>query len=91
MGFVDGRKSRLIRQLRAVQAQLGALYESMTSAASSDISSYGFDSGEGSQRTTRRSYQEILDAIARLERTEEHLINELYGCGLLHIKLRRKL
>jgi len=49
-----------------------------------------FDSGEGSQRTTRRKIQDIQDMIDRLEATESHLINELSNMGLVNVRLRRK-
>ena len=90
MGYIDGRKSRLRAQLAKVQAALTSLYDQLIEQSASSVQSYQFDSGDGSQRTTRRKLSEIQDQIERLEATEEHLINELYNMGLTSIQLRRK-
>ena len=90
MGYIDGRKSRLRAQLAKVQAALASLYDQLTEQSNTSVQSYQFDSGDGSQRTTRRKLSEIQDQIERLEATEEHLINELYNMGLTSIQLRRK-
>jgi hypothetical protein len=90
MGYIDGRKSRLRAQLAQVQAALTSLYTQLGEQAVSSVQSYQFDSGDGSQRTTRRKLSEIQDQIERLEATEEHLINELYNMGLTSIQVRRK-
>lgn len=89
MGYITDRKARLQAQLVKVQAQLSALYDSMTENAAQN-KSYKFDSGEGSQSVTRRDLKEILDSIARLEATESHIINELNNMGLVNVNLRRK-
>ena len=90
MGYIETRKSRLRAQLTKVQAALTSLYDQLTEQSASSVQSYQFDSGDGSQRTTRRKLSEIQDQIERLEATEEHLINELYNMGLTSIQLRRK-
>jgi hypothetical protein len=90
MGYIDGRKSRLRAQLAQVQAALTSLYTQLGEQAVSSVQSYQFDSGDGSQRTTRRKLSEIQDQIERLEATEEHLINELYNMGLTSVQVRRK-
>jgi hypothetical protein len=54
------------------------------------MESYEFDSGEGKQRTTRRTLKEIQNNIDQLEAKERSLINDLYGMGLVAIRLRRK-
>jgi hypothetical protein len=58
--------------------------------SASGVQSYAFDSGEGSQRTTRRSLKDIQDSLDRLYARENHLINALYNMGIVSIKLRRK-
>jgi len=90
MGYIETRKSRLKEQLLKVQTALASLYDQLTEQSASSVQSYQFDSGDGSQRTTRRKLSEIQDQIERLEATEEHLINELYNMGLTSIQLRRK-
>lgn len=90
MGYVDLRTARLRNRLVRVQAALSALYSVLDEMSASGVASYEFDSGEGKQRTTRRSLKEIQDQIERLEATEEHIINEMYNMGLVSIQLRRK-
>lgn len=90
MGYIALRKARLQAQLTAVQAALTVLYETQLKLASSTAQSYAFDSGEGSQRTTRRDASKIQDDIDRLEAKEAHIVNALYNMGLISIRLRRK-
>jgi hypothetical protein len=90
MGYIETRKSRLQAQLARVQASLTSLYDQLIEQSASSVQSYQFDSGDGSQRTTRRKLSEIQDQIERLEATEEHIINELYNMGLTSIQVRRK-
>ena len=90
MGYIETRKSHLKEQLLKVQTALASLYDQLTEQSNTSVQSYQFDSGDGSQRTTRRKLSEIQDQIERLEATEEHLINELYNMGLTSIQVRRK-
>ena len=90
MGYMSTRKTRLQSQLSSVQAQIAALNTAITESSTSGVQSYEFDSGEGRQRTTRRSLSDMQDALSRLYASEEHLINELYNMGIVSIKLRRK-
>lgn len=90
MGYIDSRVKRLKAQLVKVQGALSLLYDQLTEQSASSVQSYQFDSGDGSQRTTRRKLSEIQDQIERLEATEEHLINEIYGMGVITSTLRRK-
>ena len=90
MGYISIRKARIQRELTAVQAQLSAMETALTKMAATGNLSYSFDSGEGSQRTTRRSLKEIEETIERLNAREAHLINSLYNMGIVSVKLRRK-
>ena len=90
MGYISARKLRLQSQLTRIQSALSVLYGTYAELAAATAQSYAFDSGEGSQKTTRRDLSKILDDIERLEATEAHIINELYGMGLVAIRLRRK-
>lgn len=90
MSYISERKARLQAQLTSVQAALDNLYGIRTEMAATGAKSYKFDSGEGSQQTTRRSLQEIIDAIRELEATEAHLVNEIWGIGIIAVKVRRK-
>jgi uncharacterized protein HemX len=90
MGYIETRKSRLQAQLVKVQAALTSLYNQLAEQSASSVQSYQFDSGDGSQRTTRRKLSEIQDQIERLEATEDWLTRELGGLGLVVTQLRRK-
>jgi len=90
MTYITSRIARLKTQLARVQTALAALYETYTDLAARGVESFSFDSGEGSQRSTRRKLSEINEQIRQLEATESHLINELSGVGLVSTQLRRK-
>jgi hypothetical protein len=90
MSYISERKIRLQTQLTTVQAQITALNTALTEMSTSGVQSYSFSSGEGEQRTTRRSLKEITESLSQLLATEAHLINELYGMGIVAVKLRRK-
>jgi Asp-tRNA(Asn)/Glu-tRNA(Gln) amidotransferase C subunit len=90
MGYISNRKTRLQNQLTTIQTQIENLNTVLTEMSLSGAQSYSFDSGEGAQRTTRRSLKEIMDMLERLQATESHIINELYNMGIVAIRLRRK-
>ena len=90
MGYIETRKIRLQAQLVKVQAALTSLYNQLAEQSASSVQSYQFDSGDGSQRTTRRKLSEIQDQIERLEATEDWLTRELYNMGLIVTQVRRK-
>lgn len=90
MGYITNRKARIQNRLTTIQTQIDTLESVLTEMATSGAQSYAFDSGEGSQRTTRRSLEEIQNSLDRLYATENHLINELYNMGIVSIKVRRK-
>lgn len=90
MGYISTRKARIQAQLTAVQASLTNLYSTLIALSTSENQSYAFDSGEGSQRTTKRNLTDVQDQIDRLEAKERHLINELYNMGIVSVKVRRK-
>lgn len=90
MGYIDARRQRLARRLAAVQAQIEKLETAMLEMAATGVSSYEFDSGEGKQRTTRRSLDEIKKTLDGLYATEDHYVNELSCMGIVSLRLRRR-
>ena len=90
MGYTTTKKTMIQNQLAKVQAALANLYETQLSLSTTENQSYAFDSGEGNQRATRRSFKDIQDQIDSLEAKERSLVNELYSMGLVSIRLRRK-
>ena len=90
MGYISNRKTRLQNQLILIQTQITNLSSVLTEMSLTGAQSYQFDSGEGSQRTTRRSLEEIQNSLDRLYATESHIINELNNMGVISIRVRRK-
>lgn len=90
MSYTSIKKARIERQLAQVTALLEALNETYLSLSAQSVQSYEFDSGEGSQRVTRRQLLEIQNQIDRLEAKERSLLNELYNMGNVSIRVRRK-
>ena len=90
MDYISARKTRLQNRLARTQSVLTALYATFDEMATQGVSSYKFDSGEGSQSANRKSSEEIANLIERYEAEEEHYINELACMGLVVMQLRRK-
>ena len=90
MGYITTRKARILAKLTKVQAALDAANDSYLELLSTQNQSYGFDSGEGSHRATRKDTQKLLDEIDRLEAKERSLLNDFYNTGLVSVRLRRK-
>lgn len=90
MGYIDIRKNRIKAQLARIDTALSSLYTQLGEQAVTAVQSYQFDSGDGSQRTTRRKYDEIQNQIERLEAEYDHYLNELYNMGIITTQLRRK-
>lgn len=90
MGYIYLRRTRIARRLAATQAQIEKLETIMLEMASTGVSSYEFDSGEGKQRTTRRGIDEIKNMLDGLYATEDHYVNELYSMGIVSMRLRRR-
>ncbi len=90
MGYITNRRARIQAQLTSVQTQIENLNTVLTEMATKGTQSYMFDSGEGNQRTTRRSLKDLQDTLERLYATESHLINAFYNMGIVSVRLRRK-
>jgi len=90
MSYISERRTIIINRLAKVQSQLSKLYDILDEMAETGVASYEFDSGEGKQRTTRRTLKELQDWRERLEASEMSLLNSKYGNGLVSIRLRRK-
>ena len=90
MSYTSERKARILAQLTQVQAALDNLYSIQTEMAATGAKSYEFESGEGRQKTVRRSFKEIDDSIQVLEAKESHLLNAKWGTGVISVRVRRK-
>ena len=58
-------------------------------AAQTDIESYRFDSGEGSQQAKRRKLKDILNNIESIESILRRLYQRKNGSGVFNLNLRR--
>lgn len=93
MGHLSATElARIQAQITAKEAQLAAANDAYTAALTDGhIQSYKFDSGEGSQQTTRRRPSDLAAEVNRLEQD----LNRLYrridgGSGVVTMNLRRR-
>ena len=79
------------RQLTSVTAQITKLETAIDDAyENSEVEEYAFNSGEGSQRTKRRSIKELTTELEKLENKKLRLMRKLYGHAVVNMNLRRK-
>jgi hypothetical protein len=84
-----------VAAIKAAIAKLDALidaaYTAYTAAlTNSEIETYRFDSGEGSQRADRRAPAEIREEIENLEAARNRLARKLAGTSNTTINWRRR-
>ena len=85
------RRTQLLARYNQITQQLVALNAAYDAAVqNSEVKEYRFDSGEGSQRTERRSPQELWDLIEEMEAAQDRIYRKLYGQALVNMNLRRK-
>jgi len=90
MGYIGQRIARLKAKIKKIRAMIDALDATYLELSASLVDSYKFDSGEGSQQTSRKKLDTVRMEIDALEAQENHYINELYGMGIVNMNLRRK-
>lgn len=92
MSYLDpARRARLDAQIQVKESQLAAANDAYTAALSnSEIQTFTFNSGEGSQSSTRRNPDHILKQIRTLESDLNRLYNQRDGRGVFNMNLRRR-
>lgn len=90
MQYIQRRKERLKKMIASLDERLDALDKNFLELSARSAASYGFDSGEGSQRTTLLDIQKLHEVIHELEAERDHYENELFNMGVINIQLRRK-
>lgn len=83
------QRQRILAQIARLEAQLEKLYTTYSKMIESGVSSYKFDSGDGSQSTNYRSLTEVSTEIGRLESEIDALYRKLNGAGIANINMRR--
>lgn len=88
--LTTSRRSRLQARLDKKITQLALANAAYDDAlGSGNVSSYRFDSGEGSQQTKFRSLEDMRKAIGVLESDINRLEQKLSGRGLTQHNMRR--
>ena len=80
------RKSTIEALITAAEAMLAKASETDTG----HVQSFRFDSGEGSQQTRYRSYEEMLKYLDGLYSRLDSITRRLNGTGIVAMNLRRK-
>lgn len=89
--FTAAKRARIIAEIETKESQLDELNTAYLAAIkNSEVEEYAFNSGEGSQRTKRRSIKEIRQEIEYLESSIDRLYRRLNGTTLINMSLRRK-
>jgi len=84
------RRTALLAEKTQLETDIALLQTAYSSAVTnSEVESYKFDSGEGSQQTKRRSLAEIRKELRYLKAQLNHVLNELAGIGVMNVQLRR--
>lgn len=82
--------SRLQKQLATIEGQIDTANESMNKVLANDIQSFSFNSGEGSQSSTRWSVSQYESIISKLEKKAESIRQRLSGLGVTSLSVRRR-
>ena len=93
MALQKSRRERIIKRIEVKEAQRDALEDALLNGATAGggyVLSYNFNSGEGSQQTQYRRYDEVKRMIDRLDSEIERLYRKIENTGLATINLRRK-
>lgn len=77
-------------ELASYEARLTKLETAFNVATDAGLSSYKFDSGEGSQMAKFMSLNDMMDAINFTQSRINRLKGELRGTGVYNMNLRRR-
>jgi hypothetical protein len=92
MGCLSSSQVAAIKaEIVKLTALIDACYASLlTGIENAEVEEYRFDSGEGSQRTKRRSPQEISDLCDDLSAKRDRLARKLAGTSNVTLNWRRR-
>ena len=90
MSYQSAKKARLIARKTTLETQITTLETTQSSLLASEVEEYRYDSGEGSQKVTRRKLKEISDQLDKLYATLESVCRQLANIGIVNIRLRRR-
>ena len=87
-GLTTERRTQLQNRLDTKIALLTKTYNAIDEMTT-EVQSYKFDSGEGSQQTTLKKMSEMTDFSNLLERQIDSIQAKLNGTGIINLNLRR--
>ena len=86
------RYNELIAQKATLEAQIAAINTAITSAAgNSEIESYKFEDGGGSQQVKRQSIEKIIKTQTLLQAQLDRVNRILNGSGMTNMSQRRRM
>lgn len=84
-------RTKYLADLAIIQDQISKLQTVLSSAIQNgEVEEYVFNSGEGSQKTVRRSLKELNNLLIDLKAQEDRIYRKLYGRSVINVNLRRK-
>ena len=90
MGLSSYQKQKIVETIKKKEEQLEKANATLEDLLASPNEDYRIDTAEGTQRTKRRSLEELKKIIDSLEAQISQLWAKLRNSGLTSVRLRRK-
>jgi len=89
MPLEQSRYDVILARVESLRRQETALQSALESFMSSPISSYKFESGEGSQAVTYKSTDQMRNDLYTIQAEIDMLVRKLNGTGVYNIPINR--
>jgi len=90
MAVNSAERAQIIAQITQIDLQIAAANTAYLKSLSTDIESYRFDSGQGSQSVKRRDPAKISSELNALSILRQSLIERLNGSSVVNLRLNRR-